>query len=62
MTTHILHADVLTHGLDSHCPRCREHAENPLASLDTAMLRRLSEGVYLSDLDRLAAERLGVTR
>ena len=45
------------------CPRCQEHAQNPHWSLDLTHLARLRElfdndGPWLSELDRVAAERL----
>ena len=62
MTTHTLHDDILTHGLDPTCPRCVEHSEHPLGSLDTANLQRLADGTWLTELDRIAADRMGIQR
>jgi hypothetical protein len=36
MSTHTYHPDTLDVGLSDDCPRCSEHANDPLASLDPA--------------------------
>ena len=41
MTIHAPHPDTHTHGLADNCPRCAEHAEDLLKSLDTENLRSL---------------------
>ena len=41
MSTHAVHPDTHEHGLADDCPRCAEHAEHPLDSLDTENLRAL---------------------
>jgi hypothetical protein len=71
MTTHIYHPRVwnpeegFVNGpvLCDDCPRCQEHAQNPHWSLDLqhlAALRELwkNDGPWLSECDRIAAERL----
>lgn len=40
-TTHTVHEDISSHGLAPGCPRCAEHAENPIRDLDTENLRVL---------------------
>lgn len=58
MTTHTLHDDILTHGLDPACLRCAEIAENPGSQLDQPNLLRLSIGDIKTPLDEAAARRL----
>jgi len=58
MTSHTLHEDSHTHGLADDCPRCREHAEHPEASLDRTNTARLLRGQVYTALDRAAASRL----
>jgi hypothetical protein len=71
VTTHIYHprvwdpeeGTVTGPVLVDECPRCQEHAQHPHWSLDQAHQARLralwvSNGPYLSDLDRRAAQRL----
>ena len=41
MSTHGFHPDTHEHGLADDCPRCTEHAEHPLDSLDVENLRAL---------------------
>lgn len=41
MTMHTYHDDTHTHGLADDCPRCAEHAEDPVRSLDGENLRRI---------------------
>lgn len=38
---HSPHPDTHTHGLHDGCPRCEEHAEHPIQSLDDANLGRI---------------------
>lgn len=57
MTVHVYHPDVYDAGLDEFCPRCREHAENPLG-LDKQNRARLLRGEIHSRLDQVAAGRL----
>lgn len=40
-TTHTIHEDISSHGLAPGCPRCAEHAENPVRDLDLENLRAL---------------------
>ena len=63
VTTHTWHADVHACGLADDCPRCAEHAEHPLQSLDTAMVNELLRRVNLglrprSDNEAIAMRRL----
>lgn len=58
MASHSYHPDSFTNGLDADCPRCQEHAADPIAGLDRPHLTRLLKGILLSDLDRVAADRL----
>jgi hypothetical protein len=60
MTIHNVHPDTHTHGLADDCPRCAEHAENPIRSLDHENLRRIMElavdqGGSATYLDQVAA-------
>ena len=41
MTIHTVHPDSHTHGLADDCPRCAEHAEDPVSTLDGDNLRRI---------------------
>lgn len=41
MTMHSPHPDTHTHGLADDCPRCAEHADNPVLSLDQSNLARI---------------------
>lgn len=43
MATHTYHPDSHTNGLADDCPRCAEHAEHPVESLDAANLLALWE-------------------
>jgi hypothetical protein len=43
VSVHTRHAPSLAAGLADGCPRCAEHAEHPLESLDSAHLRALWE-------------------
>jgi len=40
-TIHTYHPDSLEHGLSDDCPRCSEHANDPLVSLDQAHVEAL---------------------
>lgn len=37
-TTHTIHEDISSHGLADGCPRCEEHAEQPIRDLDRSNL------------------------
>ena len=57
--SHTFHPDSHTHGLADDCPRCEEHAQNPLVSLDADNLSSLMQRVvnregYRSDNEREA--------
>lgn len=41
MTLHTSHPDTHTHGLADDCPRCAEHAIDPVFTLDDANLARI---------------------
>lgn len=41
MTIHTIHPDSHEHGLADDCPRCAEHAEHPIQSLDHENLGRI---------------------
>lgn len=43
MSTHTIHEDISSHGLAGGCPRCEEHAENPVRDLDRENLSALIE-------------------
>lgn len=47
--THTIHPDSHTHGLADGCPRCDEHALNPLRTLDEANLRGLLHRVVTQE-------------
>ena len=47
MSTHTLHPPTHEHGLADDCPRCAEHAEHPLDSLDLENQRNLLQRVNL---------------
>lgn len=49
MTVHSPHQDSHVHGLADGCPRCDEHANNPIPSLDSANLARLIEIAVAED-------------
>lgn len=63
MTIHTIHEDSHTHGLADDCPRCAEHAEDPVSTLDGENLRRIvllavdedRFGNALTDTDLVAA-------
>ena len=48
MAIHSIHPDSQIHGLADGCPRCDEHAEEPLQGLDNesigALVHRLATG------------------
>ena len=59
MSSHKPHPDSHTHGLSDECPRCEEHAQHPLLTLDSINLRNLIQRVvnregYRSDTERVA--------
>jgi hypothetical protein len=60
MSTHSIHEDVHTHGLADGCPRCAEHAENPLRDLDDDVVRGLMERVVSEESPRSDSERLAM--
>lgn len=41
MSTHTFHPDTHEFGLADNCPRCAEHAEHPLESLDKTNVQAL---------------------
>lgn len=41
MATHTFHPDTHVYGLADGCPRCDEHAQNPMVGLDSANLAAL---------------------
>lgn len=49
MSTHTIHDDIHDAGLADECPRCLEHAQHPLHSLDETSLRDLV-GRTISDV------------
>lgn len=64
MTSHIAHDSTLDVGLVDECPRCREHAADPLRSLDQAHVQDLwlrmitveyHDGRYRSNAEAQAA-------
>ena len=44
--THTPHPDSHKFGLADNCPRCSEHARDPLKSLDDENLRKLIGRIY----------------
>lgn len=62
MTVHIFHPDTHEHGLFDGCPRCEEHAQDPLLSLDTRNLVLLAERVRNGESARSENERLAMER
>lgn len=63
MTQHTFHPDSHREGLADGCPRCAEHAADPLAGLDREMVERLHERIVMgwpgrSDNERLAMANL----
>ena len=52
MSTHTIHEDISSHGLADGCPRCAEHAEDPIRDLDRGNLRDL---VSLAVVDAITA-------
>lgn len=47
MTIHALHPPIHEYGLADDCPRCAEHAEHPLDSLDLENQRELLRRVNM---------------
>ena len=45
MTSHAWHPDTHTHGLADNCPRCAEHAQHPLLSLDAGNFAALRDRI-----------------
>ncbi len=62
MTAHAVHPDSHENGLADGCPRCAEHAENPLASLDARNLRELVRRAVEDEPARSEAEALATAR
>lgn len=66
MTTHTFHPDTHEHGLQDDCPRCIEHSEHPIQSLDRQNLTRIMRlavtddrlGLPVTYLDQVAAGRV----
>ena len=50
MSTHTIHEDISTHGLAPGCPRCAEHAEDPVRDLDLENLRALVDMAVNRDI------------
>lgn len=42
MSSHTMHPDSHTNGLDDTCPRCFEHSLHPFETLDEENLRQLA--------------------
>jgi hypothetical protein len=59
-TTHTVHEDVHTHGLADGCPRCVQHAENPLRDLDDTVVRSLMLRVINGEEPRSENERIAM--
>lgn len=51
MASHTAHDDTLEVGLVDGCPRCAEHAKNPLAGLDTEHLAKFWHRMLLVEWD-----------
>lgn len=62
MTTHSYHPDAHIYGLQDSCPRCMEHAKNPLKSLDVTMLAGLQNRIDQELAPRSSAEWLAIKR
>ena len=67
MASHSLHPDSHAHGLADGCPRCDEHAKDPLAGLDNENIGVLAKRIALgwtprSTNERKAMENLGLVR
>ncbi len=69
MTMHTFHPDTHENGLADDCPRCAEHAEHPIQSLDQENLMRIMavaldpnrlDGTY-SYTDQVAAAKVLTT-
>jgi len=56
MASHSLHPDSHTHGLADDCPRCDEHAEEPLQGLDHENIGALAYRLATGRLARSANE------
>lgn len=69
MTVHSVHPNTYECGLADDCPRCTEHAENPIASLDQPNLKRIMAlalhpdrfSVALTETDLVAAAKVLTT-
>jgi hypothetical protein len=57
MAQHTYHPDSHEHGLADDCPRCAEHAADPVAGLDTALLANLHDRIRRDLPGRSANER-----
>jgi len=57
---HTLHPDVHEYGLADSCPRCRQHAEHPLDSMDDTMLRALFDRLASGQIARSLNEGLAM--
>lgn len=56
-TTHTIHSDISVSGLADGCPRCEEHAKDPIRDLDLENLRFIVNLAANRDLrPRSAAE------
>lgn len=63
MTIHTIHPDSHTHGLADDCPRCAEHAVDPVLTLDDGNLARIvrlavnldRHSTYLTHTDLVAS-------
>lgn len=62
MSSHTYHPDTHEFGLADGCPRCAEHAERPLDSLDSANLAALVERVRNEEEPRSANEAIAMRR
>ena len=61
VTTHRLHSDVHEYGLADDCPRCEEHARDPIAALDADMIASLYRRVALNLPPRSENEAIAMT-
>ncbi|HSE44886.1 MAG TPA: hypothetical protein VLA89_06115 [Gemmatimonadales bacterium] len=52
MSAHTYHPDSHENGLADDCPRCEEHAENPILSLDNENLHELVRRVVAGEKGR----------
>lgn len=62
MTTHINHPDCHEGGLVDGCPRCKEHADTPLAELDEEMIAQLRERIRTKQPGRSKLEAQAMRR